>query len=139
MKAYYVEADWAPKQGYALSPGNRRPNALLAAILFGKIYAAVYGIDRSPLFIQMRCCCKLVQLVSVELMCLDEEGYTKYNGHSKYPIITGHVFAGEIVECGNMVKNLKGGDLVSIEYMNWCGECILAGWVNLNSVKTCKN
>lgn len=28
-----------------------------------------------------------------------------YDGHSKYPIITGHEFAGEIVEVGKNVKN----------------------------------
>ena len=44
-------------------------------------------------------------------------------GHSKYPIITGHEFAGEIVEVGKNVKKLKVGDLVSVESMHWCGEC----------------
>ena len=57
------------------------------------------------------------------LLRLDEEGYTRYNGHSKYPIITGHEFAGEIVECGANVRSLKVGDLVSVESMHWCGEC----------------
>ena len=50
-------------------------------------------------------------------------GYSMYDGHSKYPIITGHEFAGEIVEVGKNVKKLKVGDLVSVESMHWCGEC----------------
>ena len=50
------------------------------------------------------------------LLRLDEEGYTRYNGHSKYPIITGHEFAGEIVECGANVRSLKVGDLVSVGF-----------------------
>ena len=58
------------------------------------------------------------------LLLMDEDGYTKYDGHSKYPIITGHEFSGEIVEIGKGVKQkLKVGDLVSVESMNWCGEC----------------
>ena len=57
------------------------------------------------------------------LLRLDEDGYTRYNGHSKYPIITGHEFAGEIVEIGPSVRSLKVGDLISVESMHWCGEC----------------
>jgi len=54
---------------------------------------------------------------------LDADGYTKYDGHSKYPITTGHEFAGEVVEIGKNVTSLKVSDLVSVESMNWCGEC----------------
>ena len=57
------------------------------------------------------------------LLKQDEEGYSLYDGHSKYPIITGHEFAGEIVEVGQNVKKLAAGDLVSVESMHWCGEC----------------
>jgi threonine dehydrogenase-like Zn-dependent dehydrogenase len=57
------------------------------------------------------------------LLRKDDDGYTKYDGHSKYPIITGHEFSGEVIEIGPAVKSLKVGDLVSVESMNWCGEC----------------
>ena len=59
----------------------------------------------------------------VHLLKQDEEGYSLYDGHSRYPIITGHEFSGEIVEVGKDVKKLKVGDLVSVESMHWCGTC----------------
>jgi L-iditol 2-dehydrogenase len=42
---------------------------------------------------------------------------------SIYPHVNGHEFAGEVVEIGKSVKNLKIGDLVSVEPGNTCGEC----------------
>jgi threonine dehydrogenase-like Zn-dependent dehydrogenase len=57
------------------------------------------------------------------LLRKDDDGYTKYDGHSKYPIIIGHEFSGEVIELGSSVRNLKLGDLVSVESISWCGEC----------------
>ena len=71
----------------------------------------------------------------IHLLEMDDEGYTRYNGHSKYPIIIGHEFSGEVVSCGSKVKRLHKGDLVSVESMNWCGE-LPAEWVCFNQ---CKN
>lgn len=62
----------------------------------------------------------------------DEDDYLYYCGHCKLPVVIGHEFSGEIVKIGKNVKNLKVGDLVVAETMNWCGECAAcrAGLVN---------
>lgn len=54
----------------------------------------------------------------------------------QYPFILGHECAGEVVEVGTAVKNLKPGDRVAIEPAVVCGKCdqCLAGRPN-----TCRN
>lgn len=37
--------------------------------------------------------------------------------------ILGHEFAGEVVDCGNRVSDLKNGDLVSVIPLQSCGDC----------------
>ena len=127
MRAFYVEAEFAPKEGYVLS---EREKSTKRAQRGNSIWKDIRGsvIDRpvpTPAEEQV-----LIK-VGVAGICgtdaqkkkKDEDGYTLYNGHSKYPIVTGHEFAGEIVGVGDKVKNLKVGDLVSVESMNWCGKC----------------
>jgi threonine dehydrogenase-like Zn-dependent dehydrogenase len=127
MRAFYVEADFEPKPGYKLS--GREASTKRAArgnSIFRNIRGSVVTRpDPKPNADEV-----LVKIgatgicgTDAHLLQKDEDGYTKYNGHCKYPIITGHEFAGEIIEAGLAVKRLKVGDLVSVESMNWCGEC----------------
>ncbi len=51
------------------------------------------------------------------------DGYILYPGLTKFPVILGHEFAGEIVEIGSDVKDFKVGDRVTAEEMVWCGYC----------------
>jgi scyllo-inosose 3-dehydrogenase len=53
----------------------------------------------------------------------DKEGYILYPGLTKFPTILGHEFSGQVVEVGKEVKNLKVGDMVTVEEMQWCGRC----------------
>jgi threonine dehydrogenase-like Zn-dependent dehydrogenase len=127
MRAFYVEADFEPKPGYKLS--EREASTKRAArgnSIFRNIRGSVVARpDPKPRADEV-----LVKIgaagicgTDAHLLQKDDEGYTKYNGHCKYPIITGHEFAGEVIEAGAAVKRLKVGDLVSVESMNWCGEC----------------
>lgn len=127
MRAYYVEAEYCPKPDYVLSQREKDTGrALRGSSVWKNIRGSV--VDRP-----MPECGEEQVLIKVgaagicgtdqHLMRTDDEGYTMYSGHSKFPIITGHEFAGEIVEVGKKVKKLKVGDLVSVESMHWCGEC----------------
>lgn len=49
-----------------------------------------------------------------------EMGLTK---PEDYPIVLGHEFAGEVVEIGNAVQNIKPGDRVTVDNTVLCGEC----------------
>lgn len=51
------------------------------------------------------------------------DGYILYPGLTKFPVIIGHEFAGEVVETGSAVKDLRVGDRVTAEEMVWCGHC----------------
>ena len=127
MRAFYVEADYAPREGYVLSQREKDTGRALRG---NKIWKNIRGsvVDRP-----MPVCGDDQVLLKVgaagicgtdqHLLRKDVDGYTMYDGHSKYPIITGHEFSGEIVEVGKNVRKLAVGDLVSVESMHWCGQC----------------
>ena len=127
MRAFYVEADYAPREGYVLSQREKDTGRALRG---NKIWKNIRGsvVDRP-----MPVCGDDQVLLKVgaagicgtdqHLLRKDADGYTMYDGHSKYPIITGHEFSGEIVGVGKNVKKLAVGDLVSVESMHWCGQC----------------
>lgn len=60
----------------------------------------------------------------VHLYEKDDEGYVLYPGLARFPSVLGHEFSGVIEEVGQEVKDLKVGDMVTAEEMNWCGECV---------------
>ncbi|MCC8166199.1 MAG: alcohol dehydrogenase catalytic domain-containing protein [Planctomycetes bacterium] len=127
MRAFYVEADWAPTAGYKVSKREEdTKRALRGNSIFKNIRGAVTDrpnptpkADEVLLKVGAAGICG----TDAHLLRKDDDNYTRYDGHSKYPIITGHEFSGTVVEVGSAVKNLKAGDLVAVESMNWCGEC----------------
>ena len=127
MRAFFVEADYAPRDGYVLSEREKATGRALRGNqiwknIRGKVTdrpMPVCGDDQVLLKVGAAGICG----TDAHLLRKDADGYSMYNGHTKYPIITGHEFAGEIVEVGKNVKKLKVGDLVSVESMHWCGEC----------------
>ena len=127
MRAFYVEADHVPREGYKLSEREASTGRALRGNQIWKNIRGhvtdrpepVCGDDQVKIKVGAAGICG----TDAHLLKQDEEGYSLYDGHSKYPIITGHEFAGEIVEVGQNVKKLAAGDLVSVESMHWCGEC----------------
>ncbi|MDR1800458.1 MAG: alcohol dehydrogenase catalytic domain-containing protein [Lachnospiraceae bacterium] len=127
MRAFYVEADFVPKEGYILS---EREKTTGRAMRGNQIWKDIKGsvTDRPmPVPDDNQVLVKVgaagICGTDAHLLKKDDQGYSLYDGHSKYPIITGHEFSGEVVEVGKDVKKLKVGDLVGIESMHWCGEC----------------
>ena len=128
MRGFYVEADWAPREGYKLS---ERELSTRRAARGNSVWKNIRGtvIDRpKPAAVQDDEVILKVGVAGIcgtdaHLLTIDNDGYTRYDGHSKYPIIIGHEFSGEIIKKGNKVRKLQIGDLVSVESMNWCGEC----------------
>ncbi|HDI11751.1 MAG TPA: alcohol dehydrogenase, partial [Candidatus Acetothermia bacterium] len=55
----------------------------------------------------------------------DQDDYILYPGLTKFPVIIGHEFSGEIVEVGPGPEGakFKPGDRVTVEEMVWCGYC----------------
>ena len=127
MRAFYVEADFVPKEGYVRTEREIETGEALRG---NQVWKNIRGsvCDRpmpvcGPDDVLLKVGAAGICGTDVHLLKKDEFGYSMYDGHTKYPIITGHEFSGEVVECGKNVKRLKVGDLVSVESMNWCGEC----------------
>lgn len=127
MRAFYVEAEFVPKPGYKLSQREiETKRAMRGNSIFKDIRGSV--VDRPmPVVKDDEVLLKVgaagICGTDAHLLRKDEDGYTRYDGHSRYPIITGHEFSGAVAEVGKKVKNLKVGDLVAVESMHWCGEC----------------
>lgn len=127
MRAFVVEAEWAPKAGYKLSENELRTGASdRGASIWKNIRGEVKDWPMPEIAddeVLLKVGAAGVCGTDAHLLEVDEENYTRYDGHSKYPIVTGHEFSGEVVEKGKAVKKLQIGDLVSVESMNWCGAC----------------
>lgn len=65
----------------------------------------------------------LVKVKRVGICGSDMHIYHGTNPLATYPRIPGHEVAGEVVEVGSAVKNVKPGDHVVVEPIRYCGEC----------------
>ena len=138
MKGLLLTADYQPRAGYTLTgrelDGDHRAlngNAIWkkpALVLRHDIPTPTVGPD--DVLVKVKYCG--VCGSDVHFLETDEQGYILFPGHTKLPVVIGHEFSGEIVETGKNVKNVRTGDLVTVEEMNWCGECTpcRAGYVN---------
>ncbi len=136
MKALLLEAEWKPREGYRLSELEQRtkssyngnqtfynPTVKLVDLPVpkpgpGEVLAKVKatGVCGSDVHMYQK----------------DDDNYTAYPGHCKFPVVLGHEWSGQVVEVGKGVETLKPGDPICAEEMNWCGECTpcRAGLVN---------
>ncbi len=57
------------------------------------------------------------------LCAQDEEGYMRYAGRVRLPLVPGHEFAGVVVEVGPGVRRVRPGDAVTCDNMVSCGRC----------------
>lgn len=136
MKSLLLEAEWKVRKGYELAKRERETRRALNG---NNIWrnpkleiqeVPVPKIDLDEVLIRVKACG--ICGSDVHMYEVDSDGYILFPGHSKFPCIIGHEFAGQIEEVGKKVKNLKAGDMVTAEEMNWCGECLpcRAGMVN---------
>ncbi len=128
MRAFYVEADFVPKPGYKLSKREEETKrASRGNSIWKNIHGSVTNRPEPKIIKEKQVLLKVgvggICGTDAHLLKTDEEGYSLYDGHSKYPIVLGHEFSGEVIEVGKGVTRLKVGDLVGIESMHWCGEC----------------
>jgi 2-desacetyl-2-hydroxyethyl bacteriochlorophyllide A dehydrogenase len=65
----------------------------------------------------------LVKVKRVGICGSDMHIYHGTNPLATYPRIPGHEVAGEVVEVGSAVKNVKPGDHVVVEPIRYCGVC----------------
>jgi scyllo-inosose 3-dehydrogenase len=136
MRGLQLEAERAPRTGYTLTEFERRTGKAVTGssvwrhpkLRLANVVEPVLGPKEVRL--KPRACG--VCGSDVHFYETDKEGYMLYPGLTKFPVVIGHEFSGEIVEVGKEVRDLRAGQLVTVEEMIWCGECIACrnGWPN---------
>lgn len=127
MKGLVVTAEWDPRPDYAVSEWERRTGkAVTGSSVWRKPKVALDNVPEPALkanevLLRPRACG--VCGSDVHFYETDSQGYMLYPGLTKFPVVIGHEFSGEVVEVGREVRDLKPGDLVTCEEMIWCGEC----------------
>ena len=136
MKALTLTADWAPKPGYDMTDRERDLRRPRNANMTWKAPRLTYGAAPDP---QLKPDHVMLAIAAVGICGSDmhmyeagDDGYMLYPGLVHTPNILGHEFAGRIIEVGKDVRDLRIGDLVAVEEIQWCGECIACrkGFVN---------
>lgn len=136
MKALTLTADWSPKAEYVLSDAERATRKVRNGCMVWHNPRIDVGErpDPTPKDDEV-----IVQVAAVGICGSDmhmyeasDDGYMLYPGLTRFPNILGHEFAGRVVEVGKAVRDLKVGDVVAAEEIQWCGECVSCrrGFVN---------
>lgn len=127
MRAVVIRGRWAPRPGCAGSEvdptrgwariGNhvwRWPEAFTDDV-------PLRPPDRGEVVIRVAACglCG-----SDRALCQsDGDGYMRYSGQVRLPLVPGHEISGEVVEVGPEVRRLRVGDPVCCDNMWACGNC----------------
>lgn len=127
MKGLVLDAEWKPREGYAVSEFERASGkAITGSSVWRNPKLRLEDVPEAPLGprdvrIRPRACG--ICGSDVHFYETDPDGYMLYPGLTKFPVIIGHEFSGEVVEVGPDVRDLTVGDMVTAEEMIWCGEC----------------
>lgn len=136
MKALTLNADWSPKPDYKISEQEQATRKIKSGSQVWKNPRINVGAapDPTPKDDEV-----IIQVGAVGICGSDmhmyeagQDGYMLYPGLTRFPNILGHEFAGTVVEIGSNVTDLKVGDLVTAEEIQWCGVCVSCrrGYVN---------
>ncbi len=136
MKALTLSAEWAPKPGYDMTDSERELRRPRNANMTWQGPKLTLGTVPDP---SLKPDQVMLEIAAVGICGSDmhmyeagADGYMLYPGLVHTPNILGHEFAGKIIELGSEVRGLQVGDLVAVEEIQWCGECLACrkGFVN---------
>jgi threonine dehydrogenase-like Zn-dependent dehydrogenase len=127
MKGLVLDAEWMPRPGYVPSEFERTTRkAITGSSVWRNPTLRLEDVPEPPLGprdVRLRPRACGICGSDVHFYETDAEGYMLYPGLTRFPVIIGHEFSGEVVEVGPEVRDLKVGDMVTAEEMIWCGEC----------------
>jgi threonine dehydrogenase-like Zn-dependent dehydrogenase len=128
MKGLVLEAEWKPREGYAVTEFERTTGkAVTGSSVWRHPRLRIADVPEAPVGpkdVRLRPRACGICGSDVHFFETDKDGYMFYPGLTKFPAIIGHEFSGEVVEVGKAVTDLKVGDMVTAEEMIWCGECV---------------
>jgi len=136
MKGLQFAAEWAPRPEYQVSEFERRTGkAVTGSSVWRHPRLGLVDVPEprlGPHDVRLRPRACGVCGSDVHFYETDPDGYILYPGLTKFPVVIGHEFSGEVVEAGPEVTGLGAGDLVTVEEMIWCGHCVPCrnGWPN---------
>lgn len=128
MKAVVVNAQWEPRAGYVPTAEEEATRRSLDG---NKTWRnPVWSVEERPVP-QITAPDEVLLRVRAAGMCgsdvhmweTDEDGYLMLAYRTKFPVVLGHEFCGEVVEVGSGVQRLRVGEAVSVEEITWCGYC----------------
>jgi threonine dehydrogenase-like Zn-dependent dehydrogenase len=127
MKAFVLDATWDPRPDYRPSPEETSTRkALIGSSVWRHPRADFIDMaepDAGPddVVIKLR----RVGFCGSDLHFFetDNEGYIRYPGLTRFPIVLGHELAGDVVSVGRRVTHIGVGEPVTIEDMIRCGTC----------------
>ncbi len=128
MRGLLVEAEWDPREGYTPSDVERTTRkAVTGSSVWRHPKVRIADVPEAALRpesvrIRPRACG--ICGSDVHFYETDPDGYMLYPGLTRFPVVIGHEFSGEVVEVGREARDLRVGDMVTVEEMIWCGECI---------------
>ena len=127
MKALVLAATWDPKPDYQVSAWEKETgkavtgNAVWRHPRLEVKEVPVPRIAPDQVLVRVRACG--VCGSDMHFYETDDQNYVLYPGLTRFPVVLGHEFSGEVVEVGSAVKDLAVGDRVTAEEMIWCGYC----------------
>lgn len=136
MKTLTLEAEWVPRPGYALTEEERQTRRVKSGsqVWHAPKLNLIEQPDPTPNDDEVVIEIAAVGICGSDMHMVerDAEGYMLYPGLTRFPNILGHEFSGRVVAAGKAVRDLKLGDLVTAEEIQWCGECTSCrrGYVN---------
>jgi scyllo-inosose 3-dehydrogenase len=142
MRALTLDAEWAPREDYRVTPEEIETRRAISAKTVWKnpeleiSEKPIPAIEEDEVLIKVKAC----GVCGSDTHCYekDEQGYVLFSGPLKAPVIIGHEFSGEVVRAGKKVSVLKIGDVVAAESIMWCGECTACRRGNLNQCERLK-
>ena len=127
MKGLVLTAEWDPRPDYPVSEWERRTRkAVTGSSVWRTPRLSLESVAEpalGPTMVLLRPRACGVCGSDVHFVETDAQGYILYPGLTRFPVVIGHEFSGEVVEVGRDVTDLKPGDMVTAEEMIWCGEC----------------
>jgi threonine dehydrogenase-like Zn-dependent dehydrogenase len=127
MRAMQVGGEWRPREGYLPTPHEQATRiAHNGSLVWREPTFELRNLPDPPIgadevLIRVRACG--ICGSDVHVYERDADGYMLYPGMIGLPVVTGHEFAGEVVEVGGDVRDLRPGDPVCAEEIAWCGTC----------------
>ena len=127
MKGLVLTAQWEPRPDYQVSEWERTTGkAVTGSSVWRRPQLSLETLAEPSLgahdvLLRPRACG--VCGSDVHFYETDAQGYMLYPGLTRFPVVIGHEFSGEIVQVGSAVTELRVGDMVTCEEMIWCGEC----------------